>query len=163
MAKQVKQLTPPRGISRLMFRAPIWLYRLGLGFVMGKRFVLLNHIGRKSGLSRQVVLEVVDYDPESRRVVVCAGFGPKSQWYQNLLAEPDVSIQLGAKKWDVSARPLTPEQGGEVFQAFCENNPAEAKFANVLGYEVDGTPEDYYDMGTQMTFVGLEGRDKLAI
>lgn len=156
MAKKTRQLTPPKGISRLFFRTPIWLYRLGLGFVMGKRFVLLNHIGRKSGVPRQAVLEVIDYDPESKRVVVCAGFGPKCQWYQNLLADPNVSIQLGSKKWDVTARTLTPEQGGEVFRAFCEKYPGEARFASTLGYEVDGTPEDYYDMGTQMTFVGLE-------
>ncbi len=158
MAKQVKQLTPPRGLLRLLARTPIWLYRLGLGWLLGKRFVLLNHVGRVSGKPRQVVLEVVDYDPASRRVIVCAGFGPKSQWYQNLLAEPDVSIQLGAKKWDVTARPLTPEQGGEVFRAFCERNPGEARFAGALGYEVDGTPQDYYDMGSKMKFVALEGR-----
>jgi deazaflavin-dependent oxidoreductase (nitroreductase family) len=158
MAKQTKQLTPPRGIARVFFRIPIWLYWLGLGFVMGKRFVLLNHIGRRSGKPRQAVLEVVDYDPQSKRVVVCAGFGRTSQWYQNLLANPNVSIQLGSQKWDVTARTLTHEQGGEVFRAFCEKYPSEARFASTLGYEVDGTLDDYYDMGKQMTFVGLEKR-----
>ena len=59
MAKQVKKLEPPQGCSRLLFRAPVWLYRLGLGGLFGKRMLLLNHTGRKSGLPRQAVLEVV--------------------------------------------------------------------------------------------------------
>jgi deazaflavin-dependent oxidoreductase (nitroreductase family) len=159
MAKQLKQLSPPKGMVRLLARTPIWLYRLGLCWMLGKRFVLLNHTGRKSGKPRQVVLEVVMYDPHSRQVVVCAGFGPQSQWYQNILAQPNVSVQLGSRKWAAAARPLAPEEGADIFRAFCEANPGEARFAGVLGYQVDGTLEDYYDMGKQMIFVGLEGRE----
>jgi hypothetical protein len=54
--------TSPTGLSRLLWRAPIWLYRLGLGGLLGSHFVLLNHVGRKSGQPRQTVLEVVDRD-----------------------------------------------------------------------------------------------------
>lgn len=45
--------------SRTLMRAPIWTYRAGLGFVFGSRLLMLEHIGRKSSLPRQVVLEVV--------------------------------------------------------------------------------------------------------
>ena len=29
---------PPTGLERLLWRAPIWLYRLHLGWLMGERF-----------------------------------------------------------------------------------------------------------------------------
>lgn len=50
----------PRGLLRLGFRLPIWLYRLNLGWILGERFLLLTHTGRKSGLVRQTVIEVYD-------------------------------------------------------------------------------------------------------
>ena len=65
MPEKVGKGEPPKGFNRLMFRAPIWLYRLGLGWMLGKRFLLLNHTGRESGLPRQTVLEVVDYNKTS--------------------------------------------------------------------------------------------------
>lgn len=47
---------PPRTrMQRALFRAPILLDRLGLGGLLGHRFLLLTHTGRP----RQVVLEVV--------------------------------------------------------------------------------------------------------
>ena len=53
--KIVKNVHPPSGVSRALFRAPIYLYRLGLGWLFGKRILLLNHIGRVSGKQRQVI------------------------------------------------------------------------------------------------------------
>jgi deazaflavin-dependent oxidoreductase (nitroreductase family) len=155
MAKQIKKLEPPQGCSRVFFRAPIWLYRLGLGGLFGKRFVLLNHIGRKSGLPRQAVLEVVQYQPETNTYVVCVGFGKKSQWYQNLMANPEVSIQVGWRKWPVTAEQLSPQDGAEVFVDFCRRYPGEAKFAAMLGYQVDGSEGDYRQMGEMMTFIAF--------
>jgi deazaflavin-dependent oxidoreductase (nitroreductase family) len=158
MAKRVKTITPPTGLARIFFRLPITLYRAGLGWLMSSRFLLLNHTGRKSGLPRQVVLEVVHHDPQTHTYVVNAGFGEKSQWYQNLLHNPQASIQVGRRKLDVTAVPLSPEEGAQTFVDFCRRHPTEAKFTQWMGFEVDGTIEDYYDMGTQMLFVALKPR-----
>ena len=49
MVEKVSELKPPTGISRLLFRAPIWLYDLNLGWIMGNRFLKITHIGRVSG------------------------------------------------------------------------------------------------------------------
>lgn len=34
---------PPRGLSRLLYRLPIGLFRLGLGWIFGNHFLLLTH------------------------------------------------------------------------------------------------------------------------
>ena len=52
--------------NRALVRAPIWLYRARLGFVMGHRMLLLEHIGRKSGARRYAVLEVVERPAHDR-------------------------------------------------------------------------------------------------
>ena len=158
MAKQVKQLQPPQGCSRVLFRAPIWIFKLGLGGLLGKRMLLLKHIGRKTGLLRQAVLEVVQYFPETNAYIVTAGFGRKSQWYQNILSNPEVSVQVGWKKWDVYAEQLSPEAGAEAFVDFCKKNPGEAKLAGLLGFEVDGSEEDFQQMGEMMIFIRLQPR-----
>ena len=49
----------PSGTLRLVFRLPIYLYRLNLGWLLGHRGLLLTHQGRKSGLLRETVLEVI--------------------------------------------------------------------------------------------------------
>ena len=158
MAKQVKKLEPPKGCGRLFFRAPICLYRFGLGGCFGKRMLLLNHTGRKSGLPRQAVLEVVQHQPETNTYVVCVGFGEQSQWYQNLLANPQASIQVSWRKWPVTAEQLSTQDGAEAFADFCRRNPGEAKLAPLLGFKVDGSPEDYRQMGEMMTFIALRPR-----
>ena len=43
-----------------LFRAPVYLYRWHLGWMLGHRLLLLTHIGRRTGLRRQTVLEVVE-------------------------------------------------------------------------------------------------------
>jgi deazaflavin-dependent oxidoreductase (nitroreductase family) len=158
MAKKVKQLSPPKGLARVFFRLPIGLFRAGLGWMLGNRFLLLNHVGRKSGLPRQAVLEVVEHDPETDVYVVAVGFGEKSDWYRNLLVDPDVSIQVGRRKIDVTAECLDPQTAGEIMADFARRYPMEAKMAGVLGFEVNGSEEDYHKMGEMMTLIAFRPR-----
>jgi hypothetical protein len=47
---------------RVLFRAPDVLFRPGLGGLVPKRFLYLEHRGRRSGERRDTVLEVADRD-----------------------------------------------------------------------------------------------------
>ncbi|HCU92327.1 MAG TPA: nitroreductase family deazaflavin-dependent oxidoreductase, partial [Actinobacteria bacterium] len=78
----VKRPGRPAGVRRLLYRLPVWLYRARLGWLLGHRFVLINHIGRTSGRVRQVVVEVAEHDRVSGAVAVVSGFGPGSDWYR---------------------------------------------------------------------------------
>jgi deazaflavin-dependent oxidoreductase (nitroreductase family) len=143
MVEKIKDVHPPRGLARLVWRAPIWIYRLGLGSLLGGRFVLLNHVGRKSGLPRQAVLEVVFHDPETGAYVVAAGFGEKSDWYQNVMAHPGVSIQVGRKRLDVRAERLPLAQASTVMLDYNHRHPASLRtLAGILGYRTDGSEAD---------------------
>ncbi len=56
--------------------------------------LLLEHRGRRSGLPRHAVLEVIAH-PDPDAYVVASGFGETSQWYRNVTADPDVRVSVG--------------------------------------------------------------------
>ena len=148
---------PPSGFKRLLWRAPIWLYRLGLGGLLGGKFLLLNHTGRKSGQPRQAVLEIDDYDPATNTYLVASGFGRQSDWYQNILATPEVSIQVGRKRMTAVAEPLSPEASGEAMVQYARKNPTAARnLTKLLGHKLNGTEEEYRSIAEEhIPFVAL--------
>ena len=74
----------PRGLLRRL-RLPVWLYRLRLGRLLGRRFVMVTHTGRKSGRQHPDCPGVVRYDPATGVVVVASGLGEKADWFRNIL------------------------------------------------------------------------------
>ena len=107
--KIVKHPRPPAGLRRPMFRSPIWIYRVGPGAVFGRRLLLLNHIGRRTGTPRKTILEVVQYYPTDRSYVVASGWGLQAAWYRNILEQPEVSVEVGNSTIPVTAEPLAEE------------------------------------------------------
>lgn len=101
---------PPHGFLRAFLRAPICLYRLRLGWLLGSRFLLLTHVGRKSGQARQTVLEVVRHDEKNGAYVVASGWGEKSNWLLNIRQTPQVKITIGLHRFDAMAIRLSPEE-----------------------------------------------------
>lgn len=82
--------------SRRLMRAPIWIYRARAGALFGSRILMLEHIGRKSGAPRYVVLEVVEHSSPGT-YVVASGFGRKAQWFRNIQANPRVRVYVGSR------------------------------------------------------------------
>ncbi|TWP38056.1 nitroreductase family deazaflavin-dependent oxidoreductase [Leekyejoonella antrihumi] len=86
-------------------RAPIHLYRAGLGRLFGARMLMLEHVGRTSGAPRYVVLEVFGH-PTPDVYLVVSGFGTRSQWFRNLRANPSARVWVGGRR----ALPATAER-----------------------------------------------------
>ena len=160
MPEKTGNVEPPRGVSRLFWRAPIWIYRLGLGGLIKKRMLLLHHVGRISGNQRQNVLEIVEHDEVIGTYTVASGFGKKSDWYKNILKQPDVSITVGRANIAVTARPLAPDDSGQAMLQYAKRHPKAARnLMSICGYKVDGGEADYFIMGHDyVLFVLLEQR-----
>ncbi len=150
---------PVTGLQKVFFRAPLFLYRIGLGGLLGHRFLLLNHIGRKSGKPRQTVLEVVNHNKATGTYFIASGFGKRSDWYLNILAHPKVEIQVGWQKMGVTAVPLTPAQSGEAMVGYARRHPTAAKnLSKILGFDVS-TEAEYRTIGQEsIPFIALEPR-----
>lgn len=157
MPEKIAEAKPPRGLVRLAFRLPIWLYRMKLGRLLGRRFLLLEHTGRKSGKTRQTVLEVVRYDKANETYVVAVGFGTRSDWYQNILANPLVTIDSGGHRTQAIAEPLTPEAAEEEFVVYSRRYPGLMKeLTRVIGYRLDGTEADIRALGRILPMMSLK-------
>lgn len=162
MPEKIKDVQPPHGLARLAFRLPIYLYRLGLGSLLGTRFLLLTHTGRKSGYERKTVLEVVRYDEATTAFVVAAGFGPKSDWYRNIQLNPQVIVQCGRRRWAMVARLLTPDQAGEEMLGYANRHPlALRELAGFMGYRLDGSQEDIRALGQALAMVAFQPKEML--
>jgi deazaflavin-dependent oxidoreductase (nitroreductase family) len=145
---------PPQGYQAIPWRIPIWFFRLGLGWVFGTRALLLNHAGRVTGKNRQAVLEIIHHSPESSSFTVVSGFGPKSNWYKNITANPNVEIQVGRKRMKAIAKELRPDQAETIFLDYVEKFPNTFRsLANILGYNIEHTPEGYQSFGRQIPII----------
>jgi deazaflavin-dependent oxidoreductase (nitroreductase family) len=124
--------------SRRLMRAPIWLYRAGLGFVFGRRLVMLEHVGRTSGEARFVVLEVVTR-PSAHDVVVASALGRGAQWFQNLLAEPACHVSIGLRRRvPATADVLKPDDAAAFLADYQAKHPALWKELNAIMTSLHG-------------------------
>jgi len=115
----------PRGWKRVLFRAPIALYRAGLGFLLGKRFVMLEHKGRKTGETRRTVLETVVNDPDA--VYVAAAWGASAQWLRNIEADPQIVVHLGSRRYESEAEMVDGDDAGTLMYRYAADHPSALK------------------------------------
>jgi deazaflavin-dependent oxidoreductase (nitroreductase family) len=123
MPKLLSDIDPSRGIYRVGFRLPIFLYRLKLGWLLGKRFLLLTTVGRKSGRPHQTVIEVVFHDPESGAYTIASGWGSKSDWYKNLKKTPRVMVAVGLRKFEATAKQLESDEAEKLLLNYAQKHP----------------------------------------
>jgi F420H(2)-dependent quinone reductase len=120
-----------RKIIKAMSTANVWLYRrsngrigktwrVGSALRHGVPVCLLTTTGRKSGLPRTVpLLHMTDGD----NVILVAsqgGLPENPQWYGNVLADPDVSVQFGGTTRRMRARTATPEERARLWPQLTE-------------------------------------------
>jgi deazaflavin-dependent oxidoreductase (nitroreductase family) len=150
-----KNVQPPTGLTRLLFRVPIYLYRAGVGWIFGQRILLLRHVGRISGKQRQAILEVAEHDPADDSYVVASGWGPTAAWYRNVVHTPEVTIQVGRRTIPAMAVKLTEDEGAEIFARYGMKHRRAAKYLlpRMLGFSVDGSEADFRAVGRHLPFI----------
>jgi deazaflavin-dependent oxidoreductase (nitroreductase family) len=100
----------PSGALRLLLRLPIWLYRAHMGWLLGDRFLMLTHIGRKSRRPHQTVLEVVRHDRATGAYVIPSGWGEQADWLRNIQKTPNVLVDAGGRRFEATATRLSVEE-----------------------------------------------------
>ncbi|MGW0004213.1 nitroreductase family deazaflavin-dependent oxidoreductase [Nocardia grenadensis] len=79
-------------------------WRVGAGFRKPVPTLLLEHTGRKSG--KQFTVPLLFLRDDANIIVVASQGGlPKNpQWYHNLVAQPETTVQIGKDRIPVRAR-----------------------------------------------------------
>jgi deazaflavin-dependent oxidoreductase (nitroreductase family) len=157
MTEQSSSLPLPRGVMGWLLRLPIGLYRAHLGGLMGGRFLLLTHTGRKTGRERQTVIEVVHHDLEPETYYVVSGWGEKSNWYRNIMSNADVRIQVGNRKYHARAERVTPEKGAQVLLVYAREHPlALRELSRMMKYPLDGSEESIRNLGGSIPVIAFK-------
>jgi deazaflavin-dependent oxidoreductase (nitroreductase family) len=143
MPTKIRDVQPPHGVARTLYRLPIRLFSLHLGWLLMGHFLLLSHIGRKSGQPRQTVLEVLLHERAKDVYYVMAGWGERSDWMKNIEKTPQVEISVGRRHVRAVARRLPPEDAESKVMAYGRQHPHLIRYLpRLLGYRTDGTEED---------------------
>ncbi|HEY1296789.1 MAG TPA: nitroreductase family deazaflavin-dependent oxidoreductase [Chloroflexota bacterium] len=79
---------------------PLTMYRFGLGRALGHQFLVLTHMGRRSGRVHQTVLKVLHYDPLTHECIVASAWGHNTDWYRNIQDRSALAVQT-ANEWYV--------------------------------------------------------------
>jgi deazaflavin-dependent oxidoreductase (nitroreductase family) len=122
----------PGRLALAVFRLPLPLYRAGWGWLLGHTFVLLVHAGRKTGQPHAMTAMVLDYDPVTTEVVICANWGATSDWIRNIRARPALRVQIGRKSFTPRHRFLTDDESFAVAVDFRRRHPHRVRFAGRL-------------------------------
>ena len=147
----------PTGAFKHLLHAPVWLFRVRLGFIFGKRIVMLEHIGRRSGKLRQTPLEVVKRDQDA--YTLCSGTGSNADWYRNIRNKPATALWVGSRRYPVDQRFLSDSEAATVFAEYERAHPkAAARLQQLMGVSHDGTHEGRMAMVTQIPMVELRLR-----
>lgn len=99
------------------------------GTFEGFPLLLLHHFGAKSGVER---VNPVAYQRVGESWAVFAskaGAPTNPDWHHNLLAHPDVSIEVGSETHQVSARVATGEERERIWDAQMAAYPNFAEYA----------------------------------
>jgi deazaflavin-dependent oxidoreductase (nitroreductase family) len=142
----LSRLTPKDGVGpvfKWIFKIPILYYKLGLGWMLEKRFLLLTTTGRKSGKPRHTPLEFV-HNPQDDSYRVLPGWGGNTDWYKNLRHNPHVNVQVGRRKFAAVAETAPDEEAAEFMMNASHRHPSMDKVWNRWSDKpVDGTLESY--------------------
>jgi deazaflavin-dependent oxidoreductase (nitroreductase family) len=102
------------------------------------------------------VIEVVQYDQDSGVYYVASGWGEKSNWYKNTMANSNVTIQVKNKKFPAVAERVTPELGGQIMLNYALQHPFTLReLARLMKYPLDGSEESAMNFGRNIPSIAF--------
>jgi len=136
MDKKPKGLDDPGTVKfmKVMAAANVWLYkrsggrvgrhwRIGAGFRNPVPICLVEHTGRKSGLTRTTPLVYLRDGDDVVVVASQAGRPENPQWFHNVVADPSVTVQVGRDRTAMTASVAGPEERARLWPKLVDLYP----------------------------------------
>ncbi|GAB3217744.1 nitroreductase family deazaflavin-dependent oxidoreductase [Kineococcus gypseus] len=113
-------------------------FRAGGGRVGGRfegaPMILVHHVGRRSGAERVSPMVYQDVDGAYAVFASKGGAPTHPDWYHNLVARPETTVEVGTETFPVRVRELTGEERSRVWEEQKTRMPGFAQ------YEVTAAP-----------------------
>lgn len=150
-------------LTKRLLRTPAALYRWRCGWLLGRRFLLLEHVGRRSGQPRHTVLEVLDYRPNVPEAVVLSALGRQADWLRNITVNGQSRVTIGTHAFDADHRLLDADEAVAVLAGYERRNRIAAPVLRIvltrlLGWQYRGSEQDRRRLVTQLPLVGFRPR-----
>jgi len=97
----------------------------------GAPMVLVHHTGRKSGTERVTPLVYLPGDSDGELYIFAskAGAPTHPDWYRNLIAAGQTTIEVGTETYPVTVTEVTGEERDRIYAAQVERNPGFGEYA----------------------------------
>jgi deazaflavin-dependent oxidoreductase (nitroreductase family) len=141
-----------------IFKLPVILYRLRLGWLMGRRFAQITHVGRRSGKTRRTILAVLRFDEATREIYAVSAW-KGSDWYHNIQAAPALLVEMGRVRYAPAQRTLTPEEITTTFMAYRAKHPIFSRMiCRIPGWKWDSSYEEFLALARTLRGVAFTPR-----
>lgn len=148
------------GALRCILRAPALLYRWNCGWLLAHRFLLLIQRGRRTGLRRHTVLEVLEYRKDGPEAVVMSAFGRNADWLRNIETTPGPEVVIGRQRFIAAYRFLDEEEAMRVVAGYERRNRlispiVRAVLSNLLGRRYDSSEAARRRLAQQLPLIAF--------
>ena len=153
-AKSVSEKAPSFMIP--IFKLPVLLYQLRLGWLLGKYFMQLTHVGRHSGKVRKTILAVLRFD-EATGAVYAVSAWKGSDWYYNIQSAPALQVEIGSVRYGPKQRTLSPEEIAAMFIEYRKLHPIFARIVcRIPGWNANSTYDEFLELARTLRGVVFE-------
>lgn len=115
------------------------LYRLGLAKLFGGRIMILSTIGRKTGVTHRTPVQFFYHEA---KYYAFSGLGTQSDWYKNIAAHPQVTIQNGYDTICATARQPQNESEWEAIRLYLGLSPSGKRYAAEVDQYLSKSKDD---------------------
>ncbi len=150
----------PGATTIKLLHAPTHLYDWHAGWILGRRFLRITHIGRRSGRQYQTMLEVIGENPAFREVLVIAGLGRSANWYRNLQTREAIEVAISRERFTPVHRELSESEAVTVLADYERRNRLIAPIVRsvlswLVGWRYDGTDTARRRLVTELPVIAL--------
>jgi deazaflavin-dependent oxidoreductase (nitroreductase family) len=138
-----------------IFKLPVFLYRVHLGWLLGKRFMQITHVGRRSGNVRRTILAVLRFDDKTKEIYAVSAW-KGSDWYYNIQAAPALQVETGFIHYVPIQRTLSPEEISTTFIEFRKKHPIFCRMVcRIPGWKWDSTYDEFLELARTLRGVAF--------
>ncbi|MBI5965507.1 MAG: nitroreductase family deazaflavin-dependent oxidoreductase [Chloroflexi bacterium] len=149
----------PGKFLKFFFKVPVWMYKIGFGGFerwFGAQWMLITHIGRKSGKQFDSMVDVMDYDKATDTYYIEAAYGTRADWVRNIQASLNFSARVGKRKFTARAMPLSNENTADMLIKFYRAKPAYTRSVMAMvGLKFNGE-EDLRALASKLMLLAIK-------
>jgi len=142
-----------------IFKLPILLYQLRLGWLLDKRFMQITHVGRRSGKVRKTILAVLKFDEKTKEIYAVSAW-KGSDWFYNIQASPALQVETGFVRYVPTQRTLSPEEITSTFIEYRKRHPIFTRIiCRIPGWNADSTYEEFLELARTLRGVAFRPKE----